>query len=125
MKSKLVLKILFVILVVLFIVGMFNNYAYADNFDLKGFGTPADNSIKSPFLSVMGAMVAVMRIVCTGIAIIMLMVIGMKYLAASPGERADLKKSAIQYVVGAVVLFGSAGILTLINTATKAIVPEG
>ena len=46
----------------------------------------------------------------------MLLVVAMKYMTAAPGEKADIKKHAVVYVVGAVVLFAVTGILGLINT---------
>lgn len=55
------------------------------------------------------------RIVCVTIAVVMLLVIAMKYMISSPGDRADIKKHAVNYVVGAVVLFGVTGILTIID----------
>lgn len=55
------------------------------------------------------------RIVGLAVAVVMLLVVAMKYMTAAPGDKADIKKSAIQYVVGAVVLFGAVGILTIIS----------
>lgn len=57
------------------------------------------------------------------VAICILMVIGCKYLMAAPGDRADIKKYAMNYVIGAMILFGAAGILGIVqrfvNTALK------
>ena len=50
----------------------------------------------------------------------MLAVLAMKYMSAAPGEKATIKKHAAVYIVGAIVLFGAAGILNIIETfATK------
>ena len=57
----------------------------------------------------------VVRIVGAAIAIIILMVIAAKYIMASAGDRADIKKYAINYVVGAVIFFAASGILGLIS----------
>lgn len=59
--------------------------------------------------------ITVIRIVGIAVAIVMLLTVAMKYMTAAPGEKADIKKSAIQYVVGAIVLFGVVGILTIIS----------
>ena len=45
----------------------------------------------------------------------MLVVLAIKYMSAAPGDKADIKKHAVVYVTGAVVLFGSAGILSIIE----------
>ena len=68
---------------------------------------------------VVGIIVNVVRIVASGVAMIMILVLAMKYMMASVGDRAEIKKHAVVYVVGAVVLFGSSGILTIIQDATK------
>ena len=36
-------------------------------------------------------------------------------MTAAPGEKADIKKHAIPYVVGAVIMFACTGILTIIE----------
>lgn len=65
--------------------------------------------------------ITVIRIVGIAVAIVMLLTVAMKYMTAAPGEKADIKKSAIQYVVGAIVLFGVVGILTIISTFSSGI----
>ena len=56
-----------------------------------------------------------LRVIGVCVAIVMLLTIAMKYMTAAPGDKADIKKSAVQYVVGAIVLFGVVGILTIIS----------
>ena len=70
--------------------------------------------------SITGTIITSIRIVGVAVAIVMLLAVAMKYMTAAPGDRADIKKSAIQYVVGAVVLFGVVGILEIISTFAKA-----
>ena len=70
--------------------------------------------------NVVGAILQVARIAAVGVALIMLTVLAMKYMSAAPGEKATIKKHAVVYIVGAIVLFGAAGILNIIETfATK------
>ena len=45
----------------------------------------------------------------------MLMFLGIKYITASPDGKAEIKKSATQYVVGAVILFAASGILQIVK----------
>lgn len=61
----------------------------------------------------------VIRIGGAAIAVAILMVIAAKYIMASAGDRADIKKYAMNYVIGAVVFFGASGILTLIRNTIK------
>ena len=48
-------------------------------------------------------------------AVILLIILAIKYVSAAPSEKADVKKSAAIYIVGAVLLFGATGILGIIN----------
>lgn len=66
--------------------------------------------------SIIGAVLDITRIVGVAAAIGVLIVIACKYLVASAGDRADIKKYAVNYVIGAFILFGASGILTIIRT---------
>ena len=55
------------------------------------------------------------RIVGICVAIVMLLTVAMKYMTAAPGEKADIKKHAVVYIVGAVVMFACTGILGIIQ----------
>ena len=66
--------------------------------------------------NIMGLVLGVVQAIAAGVAVIMLVVIGIKYVAAAPSEKADLKKSLITYVVGAILLFAGSGILQVVKT---------
>ena len=69
--------------------------------------------------NVLTVIITIVRIAGVCIAIVMLLAVAMKYMTAAAGEKADIKKSAVQYVVGAIVLFGVVGILGIINEFAK------
>ena len=58
---------------------------------------------------------SIVQVVGSAVAIIMLVVLAIKYMSAAPGDKAEIKKHAVVYVTGAIVLFGSAGILSIIE----------
>lgn len=92
-----------------------NNFVFAANgLNVNAFENPtAEGTEKVTNLvnSTAGAAVSVIRIIAASIAVIMLLVIAMRYMISSPGDRADIKKHAVAYVIGAFVLFGVTGIL--------------
>lgn len=45
----------------------------------------------------------------------MISVLAMKYMTAAPSEKADIKKHAIPFVVGAIIMFSVSGILGIIQ----------
>lgn len=65
--------------------------------------------------SLFNNIIGIVQIVGTGIAIIMLIVLAIKYLVAAPSEKADIKKGALMYVVAAVILFAAVNILAAIQ----------
>ena len=62
-----------------------------------------------------GQILTNVRIVGMAVAVIMLTILGIKYVAASPNEKADYKKGMTVYVVGAVLLFGASALLSVIQ----------
>ena len=123
MRNNLILKII-IIFITIVMLGIFSNFVYADNFDLKGFDNEtASNDIMSPIEKIVGTILGVMRTACVGIAIIIIMVLSIKYMSSAPGERAEIKKSAIQYGVGALIFFGAAGIIKILESATNTALP--
>lgn len=71
--------------------------------------------------TVTGTIITSIRVIGVAVAIVMLLTVAMKYMTAAPGDKADIKKSAIQYVVGAIVLFAVTGILGIINQFSSGI----
>lgn len=56
------------------------------------------------------------QVVGTLIAVGVLMFLGIKYMTASANEKADIKKSIIPYIIGAVLLLLAVNILPLVQT---------
>lgn len=83
------------------------SYVTKDAKDTSGAGKSMLNIIQS--------ILVIVQVVATGVAVIMLIVLAIKYMGSAPSEKASIKNSAIQYVVGAVVLFSAAGIIGIIR----------
>lgn len=92
--------------------------------DMAG-DTSKDNveAVKS-VKTVAGSIITVAKVICAGVAIIMITVIAMKYMLAAPSEKADIKKHAVVYVVGAVIMFAATAILQIIQNFAVAALPE-
>jgi hypothetical protein len=89
----------------------------ASAYDVNQFANHgADAGTVGATQNVIGALITVIQIIGTGVAIIMLVVLAIKYISASPGDKAEIKKHAVVYVVGAVVLFAASGILGIIKS---------
>lgn len=88
-------------------------------FDIK------DNSNASTSVSnIIGNIIFIAQVIGSGVAVIMLIVLAIKYISAAPSEKAEIKKTVTIYVVGAVVLFASTGILQIVKTFATANIPN-
>ena len=72
--------------------------------------------------TILNIILGITQVIGIAIAVIMLIVLAIKYISAAPSDKAEIKKSATAYIVGAVVLFAASGIIQIIkNFATEAI----
>ena len=76
-------------------------------------GTQGGTSNK--FTSVLNIILGVAQVIGVAVAVIMLIVLAIKYISSAPSDKADIKKHAVIYIVGAVVLFGASGLLGLVK----------
>ena len=116
-------KISIVALTLILFISIFGTVSNADNFNVNAFdsgGADAGN-VKNLIDNGAATAISVARTVCAAIALIVLFVIAMKYMMSAPGDRADIKKHAVHYVIGAAILFGASGILTIIGNLAGAI----
>ncbi|MFG6318499.1 MAG: hypothetical protein K1W33_01335 [Clostridia bacterium] len=109
-------KLAIILLVVLLGVTMVANSVCATDWkSTTQFDSNNNDSLDSATRNIVGAIVSVIRIVGTGIALIMLVAVAIKYMSSAPGDRAEIKKHAVIYVVGAIVLFGGAQLIGIIQ----------
>ena len=118
MKMKKVMKIVVALLVAVMLVTAFTQVASAANLsvDLGKFDGKTDNSgASNAVTNIIGSIIYIARIIGAGVAIIMLIVLAIKYIAASPEGKAEIKKNSTIYIVGAIILFAASAILGIIQ----------
>lgn len=62
--------------------------------------------------------IGLIQYVGSGIALIVITILGIKYILASPSEKADVKKSVMPILIGCILLFGGVNIAAAIATFT-------
>ena len=77
--------------------------------------SPQESSLIEPAQNIAGTILAIVQVIGASVAIIMLIVLAIKYMSAAPNDKAEIKKHAVVYVVGAVVLFAASGLLGIIR----------
>lgn len=105
---------------------MFLMIASVASTGLCGEWTPTGNQAGAgtdSLKKIINAVLGWAQIIGIGVAVIMLVVLAIKYISAAPGDKAEIKKHAVVYVVGAVVLFGASGILQIIKAFTTETIP--
>ena len=115
MKKNKLLKILLVFLILMMIGLMVQNNVFAEWNFVQFDSDDVAPMTSATVTNVVGAIVNIVSIVSAGIAIIMLVVIGVKYVNAAPGGKAEVKKDLTGYIIGAVILFATTGILKLLQ----------
>ncbi len=83
-----------------------------------------DDDVKS-IKDILKAILTVTRIVGVFIAVAILMIVACKYIIASAGDRADIKKHAISYIIGAVILFATSGIAGILQDIIEGAFNQG
>lgn len=119
--TKKIAKMLIVALLAVVLVASLSQSVFAEmKFGSIDVGTVTDEAkdnsgAAKSVNNILGAILTVVQVVGTGVAVIMLVVLAIKYISAAPGDKADIKKHAVVYVVGAVVLFAASGILQIVK----------
>lgn len=74
-----------------------------------------DSNLKTPIEKVWNTLIYIVQI----ISIASIVIVGVRYMFASADEKADLKKSLIPLVIGAVIVFSASTIASFIVSASK------
>lgn len=117
---KKVVKISSMILIIAITALVFSNNVMAVNGVLDNL--QANYSTDAGGLTGVGqTIISYISIAAIVIAVIVLTILGVKYMIGSASEKAEYKKTMIPYLVGAVLVFGAGAIAQVIVNITSAI----
>lgn len=119
MNSKKIAKI-GIILMIIATVLMAVNMVFATTTAIPTPDTSATTNIVSPVTRIMG----IVQYICYAAAVILLIVLGVKFMTASPEGKAEIKKSAVIYVIGAFLVFAAGLILGIIASTSTNVVSK-
>ena len=112
MNYKTVTKIITILLIIATILGAVN-MVFANDINIPngsngGYsGTGLDTTTSN--------IIGIVQFICYAAAVILLVILGVKWISAAPDAKADIKKSAVIYVVGAALVFAAGAILQVIK----------
>lgn len=122
MKNK-ACKIMFMLMFCIMIVCICNaSYAEGIVGQLSGMSAVSNLDPASKDTGILGAInsiIGILQYVGSGIALIVITILGIKYILASPSEKADVKKSIMPILIGCVLLFGGVNIAGIIVKFTN------
>lgn len=118
--KKEVRKVFIIIAIVLFLLIVFSNFIFATDQivnNLNAYNTNGEN-VNIPLI---GKIIGIIRLVGTILSVVVLMIIGIKYMFGSVEEKADYKKTLIPYIIGAVLLFAGTNLVQIVYDLTKGV----
>jgi len=106
MKTK-VTKLISILLVVIMLVSISSSVFAAQTMDnvIAGMQNAADTADTTKIVEKGGGIMGVLQTIGMIVSVIVLIIIGIKYMMGSAEEKAEYKKTFIPYVVGAVLVF--------------------
>lgn len=125
-------KIITTLLLVIMLVMSFSSIAFAGGSgastagDISGvignINEAANDKLNndSGVASLGGQIVGIIQVVGIVVAVVILLVLGIKYMTGSAQEKAEYKKTMIPYIIGAILIFAASTIVNVIfNLATS------
>ena len=115
---KIISTLLLVVMLVTSIAGTVFADSTTDVLDkLKG-----DGKVETSSLTTVGNnVVTIINVVGIVIAVIILLIIGIKYMIGSASEKAEYKKTMIPYIVGAVLIFAGTSLVRVIYSLSTSV----
>lgn len=118
--KKNIVKVLSLVLVIVLCFSFAAVFGFSNDGSNDGVKIPTGGNVTATGLDNLGGIIiGVLQTVAGIVAVSVLIFVGIKYLLASPGEKANIKGSLIPYVIGAVLIFAAVPILGIIKQFTS------
>ena len=115
MKVK-IINFLIIFLILIFVLSFINKVEAIEVLGpMSGLLNPDPPEDISNIGGIINTAIGFIQIVGTGISVIMVSVLGIKYMLAAPSDKAEVKKQIAPLVIGAVILFVSVNIIQIIS----------
>lgn len=113
-KSNMIVKIFSIILVLCMLISISSNVFAAVGVDPNTWTGTSDKVNTAPISDWSNAVINVVATIGSAAAIIILIVLGIKYMMGSAEEKAEYKKTLLPYIIGAVFVFAASALTGLI-----------
>lgn len=125
MHKKRAIKIISILFIIIYMLS-FTSLVFAQEIDpLKVVGKGPNPSASSGGVSTLyelgNIILGIVQYIGVGVSVIALLILAMKYMYTSPGEKAEVKKKLIPFIIGGVLVYGSVQLVKLVEVFAKEI----
>lgn len=114
---KKILNIIFVIFLALIIVIMLENTVFASKLTDLTDDVKIGTQLRKEAAPVGNKILGSIKVIGMFLSVIIIMIVGIKYMFGSVEERAEYKKTATLFLIGAILLFATPQVIDLIYKA--------
>lgn len=86
---------------------------------MKNVGQAPSGYAETGTAKVINTIIGILQVAGTGISLIVISMLGIKYILASPSEKADVKKNIMPILIGCVLLFAAVQIIAVVENFTN------
>ena len=116
------IKVISTLLLTIMLVASIAGTVLADDPNTVLNGLNGNGNVQTNDLTKVGNnIVTIIQVVGIVIAVIVLLVIGIKYMMGSASEKAEYKKTMIPYIVGAVLIFAGTSLVRVIYSLSTSV----
>ena len=113
-RTMLLVTILIAVLVLIFPLTINASDGSKINPEKYNSSGPSDSDVTEMY-KFGGSVAGIIQIVGTAVSVGAMIIIGIKYVLASADEKADYRSRMMPYFIGAVLLFGAANVVRLVD----------
>ena len=125
MSKKTLVKVLTIVLTIVVMLTIAVLPSFAITAKIGQVSTGAQSAIEgsetNKLAEVGGKIVGILQVLGMVIAIVVLLILGIKYMTGSAEEKAEYKKTMVPYAVGAVIVFVATTLVNVIYNAATAV----
>ena len=115
-KKKILYNVLTIIFISFIIIVTFSNLCHAEQLDLGDLNNYVQEpgSVPTKFRNRVNNVISIIQIIGSLLSVIVLTIIGMRYMMSSVEEKAEYKKTMVGYIIGCVLVFSIVNLLGIV-----------
>ena len=87
--------------------------------DLTNFAGNTNTTAANSVLEISNSIIGILTVAGMAVSIIVLIVLGIKYMMGSTAEKAEYKKTLMPYFIGGILIFGASAIAQVVMSAAE------